>query len=205
MIEAGVGWGVMEGAGVPGFGIRCRVDKAGETACVGGPGAHGAWFQGGVEGTACKAPASDGCRCATDGEEFGVGGGIPCSLTLVGCYGQDLPSSGDYGADRNLALLGGILSGEQGTAHHGDVGLGVILYRWRHEADDSSLTFADFATDGAGVGSLAVSCQFAFDVGSDPIPHVPKRQQALFVAAGGLRRVREGPVQAFSCSREDRT
>jgi hypothetical protein len=134
-----------------------------------------------------------------------VGGGIPHSLTLVGCYGQDLPSSGDYGPDRNLALLGGILSGEQGTAHHGDVGLGVIPCRWRHEADDSSLSFADFATDGAGAESIAVSCQFAFDTGSNPIPHVPKRQQALIVAAGRLRRVREGPVQALSCTREDRT
>ena len=156
MIEAGVGWRIVEGAGVPGFGIRCRVDKAGETACVGGPGAHGAWFQGGVEGAACQSPASYGGGCTPDGEEFGVGGRIPCSLTLVACYGQDLLSPSDYGPDRNLAHLGGILSSEQGTAHHANIGLRVILCRWRHKADDSSLSFADVATDEAGSGSLAV-------------------------------------------------
>ena len=42
-----------------------------------------------------------------------------------------------------------------------------------------------------------------FDTGSDLIPHVSKRPQALFMATGGLRRIREEPVQAFSCSQED--
>src|SRR5215204_1397711 len=35
--------------------------------------------------------------------------------------------------------------------------------------------------------------------------HVSKSPQALFVATGGLRRVREGPVQALSHCWEDRT
>src|SRR5688572_6544640 len=58
MIEAGVGGGVMEGACVPGFGIRGRVDQARETARVGCAGAHGARFQCGVEGAACQSPAA---------------------------------------------------------------------------------------------------------------------------------------------------
>ena len=84
MIEAGVGGGIVEGAGVSGFGIRGRVDQTRETTCVGGAGAHGARFQGGIEGAACQSPAASGGGCTTDREELGVGGGIPCSLALVG-------------------------------------------------------------------------------------------------------------------------
>jgi hypothetical protein len=112
MIEAGVGGGIVEGACVSGFRIRGRVDQARETACVDGAGAHGARFQGGVEGTAGKSPAACGDGCATDREEFGVGGGIPCSLTLVCSDGHDLLSPGNDGPDRNLTLFGGLLSGE---------------------------------------------------------------------------------------------
>jgi hypothetical protein len=112
MIEAGIGRGIVEGACVSGFGIRGRVEQARETACVDGAGAHGARFQGSVEGTAGKSPAACGDGCATDREEFGVGGGIPCSLTLVCSDGHDLLSPGNDGPDRNLTLFGGLLSGE---------------------------------------------------------------------------------------------
>src|ERR687890_1062340 len=146
MIEAGVGWDVVEGACVSGLGIRGRVDQTRETACVGGASAHGARFQSGVEGVACQSPAACGGGCATDSEEFGVGGRIPCSLTLVCGDGQNLLSLGDDSSDRNLALFGGLLSGEQGAAHHGEVGLRRIVCQWRrHKADDSSLTFPDGA------------------------------------------------------------
>src|SRR5918993_2918040 len=83
MIETGVGGDVVEGAGVSGFGIRGRVDQTRETACVGGAGAHGARFQGGVEGAACKSPASGSGGCLTGGEEFGVGRRIPRCLALL--------------------------------------------------------------------------------------------------------------------------
>src|SRR5829696_1052772 len=119
MIEAG--------AGVSGFGIRGRVDQTRETARVGGAGAHGARFQSGVEGVACQSPAAFGGGCAADREEFGVGGRIPRSLTLVCGDGKNLLPPGDDSSDRNLALFGSLLSGEQGAAHHGDVGLRSIL------------------------------------------------------------------------------
>src|SRR5215210_6136612 len=119
MIEAGVGGGVVEGTCVSGFGIRGRVDQTRETASVGGAGAHGARFQSGVEGVACQSPAASGGGCATDSEEFGVGGRIPCSLTLVCGDGQNLLSPGDDSSHRNLAVFGGLLSGEHGAAHHG--------------------------------------------------------------------------------------
>ena len=83
MIEAGVGGGIVEGAGVSGFRIRGRVDQARETTCVGGAGTHGAWLQGGVEGAARQSPATSDGGSTTDREELGVGGGIPCSLALV--------------------------------------------------------------------------------------------------------------------------
>jgi hypothetical protein len=76
---------------------------------VGGAGAHGARFQGGVEGTACQSPASGSGGCPTDGEEFGVGCRITCCLALVGGDGQDLLSPGDDGPDRDLTLFGGLL------------------------------------------------------------------------------------------------
>ena len=123
MIEAGVGGSIMEGAGISGFGVGGCVDQTRETAGVGGAGAHGAWFQGSVEGTACKSPASEGGGCAADREELGVGGGISCCLALVGGDGQYLTSPGDDGPDGNLAFARGILGGVQGAAHHGDVDL----------------------------------------------------------------------------------
>src|ERR671921_1165962 len=123
MIEAGVGGGIVKGAGVSGFGIRGRVDQTRETACVGGAGAHGARFQGGIEGAASKSPPSGSGGSPTDGEEFGVGRRIPCRLALVGGDGQDLLSPGDDGPDGDLTLFGGLLGGEQGAAHHDEVGL----------------------------------------------------------------------------------
>ena len=111
MIEAGICGGVVKCAGVSGFGIRGCEDQTRETACVGGAGAHGAWFQGGVEGTARQSPASGSGGCPTDGEEFGVGRRIPCCLALVGGDGQDLPSPGDDGPDGNLTLVRSIFGG----------------------------------------------------------------------------------------------
>ena len=154
MIEALVGEDVVEGSCVSGFGIRGRVDQASETACVGGAGAHGAWFQCGVEGAAGQSPAACGGGCPADGEELGVGGWIPCSLTLICRDGQDLLSPGDNSPDGNLILLGSLFSGEQGAAHHGEVGLNKVVCHWSvHEADDSSPYYYVVARDGAGLGS----------------------------------------------------
>jgi hypothetical protein len=96
-----------------------------------------------------------------------MGGGIPCSLTLIGRDGQGLPSPGYDSSDRNFALFGGLLSGEQGAAHHSDVGLRRIVCQWRrHEADDSSLSFYVVAMDGARLGSHSWSRQFALHTSS---------------------------------------
>jgi hypothetical protein len=134
VIESGIGVDAVEGASVPGFGVGGRVDQTGETACVGGAGAHGAWLQGGVEGAACQAPAACGSGCVTDREEFGVGGGISGSLALVGGDGKDLLSPGDDSSDRDLSPFGCVFRGEQGTAHHSEICFRSIVCQWRrHE------------------------------------------------------------------------
>ncbi len=134
VIEAGIGGDVVESASVPGFGVWGGVDQTGEAARVCGAGAHGAWLQGGVEGAPRQAPAARGGGCATDREEFGVGGGISGSLALVACDGQDLPSPGYDGPDRYLSPFGCVFRGEQGTAHHGEICLRRIVCQWRrHE------------------------------------------------------------------------
>jgi hypothetical protein len=135
MIEAGIGGGVMQGTSVSGFGIGGRVDQTGETAGMGGAGAHGAWLQGSVEGAARQAPATRGGGCPADREQFGVGCGVTRSLALVGSDGKYLPSPGDHSPDGNLAPFCGDLSGEEGAAHHGEVGVGeIVSRRLNHEA-----------------------------------------------------------------------
>ena len=157
VVEAGIGGDVVEGAGVSGLGVGGRVDQARETACVGGAGAHGAGLQRGVEGATGQPPASYSGGCATYREEFGVGSGIPGSLTLVGGDGQDLPSPGDDRPDGNLAFLGRLFCGEQGQAHHGEVGLRRIACFWhRHKTDDSNPITDVVAGDSAKLGPYQV-------------------------------------------------
>jgi hypothetical protein len=118
---------------------------------LGGAGAHGAGFQGGVEGAAGEAPAAQGRGGLADREEFGVGGRVFGGLALVGGDGQDLPFSGDHGAHGGLALFGGARGGEQGAAHHGQVRGGLIFV---HRADDSREM-----VKGVSEPSLAVSAK----------------------------------------------
>ena len=119
VVEASVGGDIVEGASVSGFGIRGRVDQTRETGCVGCACAHWARLQGGIEGTAGQAPAACSFGCPTDGEELSVRGWVACSLALVGGDGQDLPSPGNDGPYRNLALTSSVFRGKQGAAHHG--------------------------------------------------------------------------------------
>ena len=139
VVEAGIGRGVVEGAGVTGFRVGGREDQAREAGGVGGTGTHGAWFEGGVESAAGQAPATKGGGGATNCQQFGVCRGVPGSLALVGGDGQDLPSPGDHGPDRDFPFIGGIPSGEQGAAHHHEVGFGKLpCCLLCHKFDDNS-------------------------------------------------------------------
>ena len=121
VIKAAVGGDVMEGAGVAGLGVWCGVDEAREPGGVGSAGAHWARFEGGVEGAAGQAPATQGSGCIPDGEEFRVGRRVTGGLALVGGDGQDLRPPRDHRSDGDLAPLGRALRGQQGTAHHGEI------------------------------------------------------------------------------------
>ena len=88
---------------------------------MGGAGAHGARFECGVEGTVGQAPAAKGGGGPPEGEEFGVGCGIPCGLTLVGGDGEEIFSPGDYGPYGDLTPPGSGLCGEEGAAYHGEI------------------------------------------------------------------------------------
>ena len=124
VVQAGVPGGVVQGSRVAGLGVGGGVDEACQAGGVGGAGAHRAGFEGGVEGAAGEAPAAQGPRGFSDGEELGVGGGVAGGLAFVGGDGEDLLSPGHHGPDGDLPPAGRLLRGEQGAAHHGQVGLG---------------------------------------------------------------------------------
>ncbi len=83
MVETGVCGKVVEGAGGACFGVGGGVDKAIYTGGVEGASAHGAGFEGCVEGAAGETPASELVGGAANGEEFGVGGWVSRGLALV--------------------------------------------------------------------------------------------------------------------------
>ncbi len=137
MVEVVVGGYVVEAACVTGLGIRGSVDEAIDAGGVGGAGAHGAGFEGRVEGAARQAPAARGGGGAADSEEFGVGRGVSRGLALVGGDGQDLPSSRDDGPHGDLAALGCALCCFEGAPHHGQVRGAEIFGFCAHGVDDS--------------------------------------------------------------------
>jgi hypothetical protein len=139
VVEATICGDVVEGPGVTGLQVGSSVDEATYAGGVSGTRAHGAWFQGGVEGAAGQTPASQSYGGLTDGEELGVGGGVICGLAFVGGDGQNLLSFGDHGTHGNLAPFGGAFGGEEGAAHKSQVGGGRRGYGvLAHENDDSS-------------------------------------------------------------------
>ena len=68
VVEAAICRDVVEGSGVAGFGIGGGVDEALQARGVGGAGAHGAWFEGRVEGTAGEPPAAQSRGGPANGE-----------------------------------------------------------------------------------------------------------------------------------------
>lgn len=142
VVEACVGGGVVEGAGVSGFGVSGGEDEAAYSSGVKRAGAHGAGFQGGVEGAVGEPPGAEAFGGAAEGEYLGVGGWIPGSFAFVGGDGDYLSVAGDYGAYRDFAVGGGFGGGGQGAAHHGNVLVGGCFIGAKlkfsfHRADNS--------------------------------------------------------------------
>ncbi len=151
VVEARVGGEVVEGTGGAGLRVGSSVDQAAYAGGVESAGAHGAGFEGGVEGAAGEAPATEHFGGAAEGEEFGVGAWVFRGFAFVVGRGQNLLSSGDHGADGNLAYLGGLSGLFEGVAHHRGVprsfGAGLAKIRLAgavrfellgHDTDDNS-------------------------------------------------------------------
>jgi hypothetical protein len=128
VVQARVSGETVEGASSTSLGILGGVDEAANTGGVERAGAHGAGFEGCIEGTLSEAPATEFACGATQGEELGVGRWVTEGLTLIMGHGQNFSVSSDYCADGNLSLLSGQRSLFQGVAHQAQVhcGLGVL-------------------------------------------------------------------------------
>jgi hypothetical protein len=131
VIQPPVSGEVVEGAGSAGLRIRGGIDETANTGGVERAGAHGAGFEGCIEGTVSEAPATEFACGATEGEELSVRRWIPEGLTLVVSRCQDLSVLSDYCADGNLSLLGGQRSLLQGVAHQAQVPCSLGVRRLR--------------------------------------------------------------------------
>ncbi len=138
VVEAGVSGEVVEGTGSACFGIWGGIDQAAYAGNVEGTGTHEAGLEGGIEGTAGKAPAPRASGGAAEGEEFGMGGRVFRDLAFVVGGSQDLLSSGDHGAYRDLAQLGGTRGLLESTTHKPQIPGGFGFEFFVHGSDDSN-------------------------------------------------------------------
>jgi hypothetical protein len=129
MVEAGVSRKVIEGTGSAGFGIWGSVDQTAYAGSVEGTSAHGARFEGTIEGAAGEAPAPHAGGSTAEGEEFSMGGRVFRGLTFVVSGGQYLLSPCDHGADGDFSLFGSPRGFFEGAAHKPQVpgGFGARL------------------------------------------------------------------------------
>lgn len=141
VVEPGIFGEIVESTGESGLRICRGVDEAGDTGGVGGPGAHGARFEGRVECATGEAPASQTFGGFSEGQEFGVGGRILGCFAFVGGDGEDLIATRYDGSDGHLSPLRSLFGKFEGASHHGQVALSVGLYGLKvsgHAADNNS-------------------------------------------------------------------
>ncbi len=126
MVEAVVGAEVVEGVDGAGLGVAGAVDEAGEAGVDDGAGAHGAGFEGDVEGAIEETPVAEGLPGLAEGDDFGVGGGVVVEFAEVVSAADDLRWGvegvmDDEGTDGDFGASGGILGELEGLAHEEDV------------------------------------------------------------------------------------
>ena len=114
------GFGV-QGAGgilaVAALGVVAAVNDAGHLGPAQGSGAHGARFDGDVEGAVGKVLAAEGVGSGGDGLHLGVGGDVVERLRQVVGTGHDALMADDDAADGDFALVEGPAGLVQGKAH----------------------------------------------------------------------------------------
>jgi hypothetical protein len=127
VVELGVVHDGEDGAAGTGFGVGGGVDEALDTGVEDGSCAHGAGFEGDVEGTAFFAVAGgeavvlQGLASLAEGDYFCVGGGIVVAEDAVVAAGYDRVLIDDDGSDGDLACGFGGLSLGYGVLHRVNV------------------------------------------------------------------------------------
>ena len=122
VIEAGVGAEAEEGVDGAGFGVGAAVDEAREAGLDDGARAHGAGFEGDVEGAVEEAPALEGFAGLAQGDDFGVGGGIVVGFAAVEAAADDARGFAgrvmdNESADGDFARSGGLAGEDKSVGH----------------------------------------------------------------------------------------
>ncbi len=82
-----------------------------------GAGAHGAGLERHIEVAAVEPAGAADFESGTDGEEFGMGGGVAHGLHAVAFGGKDAFTLDDHGTDRRFADGGGFGGEREGEVH----------------------------------------------------------------------------------------
>jgi len=128
MIECGRRQDVEDAPGGAGLGVGSAVDHRGDAGEDDRPGAHRAGLQRHVERRAGKAPATERFGRGADREDLGVSSGVGPQLALVSSSGNDISVTGDYGADRHVAVSLR-LTGTFNRKRHHPLGHGAFCLR----------------------------------------------------------------------------
>ena len=92
-----------------GFGVGGGVDEAGDAGVEDRSGAHGAGFEGDVEGAVFEAVVVEVEAGLAEGDDLGVGSGIVVAEDSVLAAADDLVLMDDDGAYRDLAICLGVV------------------------------------------------------------------------------------------------
>lgn len=99
------------------FDIRATEDDAADPGVDDGTSAHGAWFFGDIEIAVGEAPIAKDALGLSEGEHFGVGGGVFEGFDLIPRAGDDLAVVNDDGTDGDFVLGGGTAGLAEGFTH----------------------------------------------------------------------------------------
>ena len=114
MVEFGAGEDLEAGAEGAAFGVVGSVDDAGDARLDDGSGAHGAGFEGDVESGAGEPVIVDGLGHFTNGDDFGVGGGVVIADGAIAGAHEDGATVDHDCADGYFAGFGGGLGFGEG-------------------------------------------------------------------------------------------
>ena len=127
MVEPRIGEDFEAGAKCAPFGVVGAINDAGNAGLDDGAGAHGARFEGDVEGGAVEAVIFDGLRHFADDDDFRVGGGVVVPDGAVAGADQNGAAMNHDRADGDLASFGGGLRFGESELHEVDVVFGHAM------------------------------------------------------------------------------